>query len=210
MIWTTTPWTLPHNRALAFHPDYDYVVAETARGSAAAGRGPGRSGARCAEAGSLRVVRRAVEGQRFDGAEIQASVPGSEVSRRCWPITSRSIRAPASCTRRRATAWRTFRPGRNMASRRTRRIDGHGRYLEGLPEYKGKTVFEANPIVVDAAARSRGAAWRTETFAQLSALLALPQSGDFPRHRAMVHRFGRRRDAARARSGRARSRKSPK
>jgi len=28
-------------------------------------------------------------------------------------------------------------------------IDGHGRYLEGLPEYKGKTVFEANPIVVN-------------------------------------------------------------
>ncbi len=27
-------------------------------------------------------------------------------------------------------------------------IDDHGRYLEGLPEYKGKTVFEANPIVI--------------------------------------------------------------
>ena len=33
MIWTTTPWTLPHNRALAFHPDYDYVVAETSAGA---------------------------------------------------------------------------------------------------------------------------------------------------------------------------------
>src|SRR5579862_5502368 len=32
-IWTTTPWTLPHNRALAFHPDYEYVVAETAQGA---------------------------------------------------------------------------------------------------------------------------------------------------------------------------------
>ena len=35
-------------------------------------------------------------------------------------------------------------------------IDGHGRYLEGLPEYKGKTVFEANPIVVTLL-RDRGA-----------------------------------------------------
>ena len=33
MIWTTTPWTLPHNRALAFHPDYEYVVAETSAGA---------------------------------------------------------------------------------------------------------------------------------------------------------------------------------
>src|SRR6266513_227244 len=32
VIWTTTPWTLPHNRALAFHPDYDYVVVETTAG----------------------------------------------------------------------------------------------------------------------------------------------------------------------------------
>ena len=35
-------------------------------------------------------------------------------------------------------------------------IDDHGRYLEGLPEYKGKTVFEANPIVVTLL-RDRGA-----------------------------------------------------
>ena len=33
VIWTTTPWTLPHNRALAFHPDFDYVVAETPAGN---------------------------------------------------------------------------------------------------------------------------------------------------------------------------------
>src|ERR1700689_3265217 len=32
VIWTTTPWTLPHNLALAFHPDYEYVVVETAQG----------------------------------------------------------------------------------------------------------------------------------------------------------------------------------
>jgi isoleucyl-tRNA synthetase len=28
IIWTTTPWTLPANLALAFHPDFDYVVIE--------------------------------------------------------------------------------------------------------------------------------------------------------------------------------------
>jgi len=29
LIWTTTPWTLPANLAVAFHPDYDYVAVET-------------------------------------------------------------------------------------------------------------------------------------------------------------------------------------
>ena len=29
LIWTTTPWTLPSNLALAVHPDVDYVVVES-------------------------------------------------------------------------------------------------------------------------------------------------------------------------------------
>lgn len=28
LIWTTTPWTLPANLALAFHPEFDYVAIE--------------------------------------------------------------------------------------------------------------------------------------------------------------------------------------
>ena len=29
LIWTTTPWTLPANLAIALHPDYDYVAVDT-------------------------------------------------------------------------------------------------------------------------------------------------------------------------------------
>ncbi len=28
LIWTTTPWTIPANMAIAFHPNYEYVAAE--------------------------------------------------------------------------------------------------------------------------------------------------------------------------------------
>jgi isoleucyl-tRNA synthetase len=31
LIWTTTPWTIPANLALAFHPDYEYVAVEVAQ-----------------------------------------------------------------------------------------------------------------------------------------------------------------------------------
>ena len=34
LIWTTTPWTIPSNLALAFHPDFDYVLAEDNEGNA--------------------------------------------------------------------------------------------------------------------------------------------------------------------------------
>ncbi|MDW7997928.1 MAG: isoleucine--tRNA ligase [Thermodesulfovibrio sp.] len=32
VIWTTTPWTLPANLALAVHPDFDYVGVKTSKG----------------------------------------------------------------------------------------------------------------------------------------------------------------------------------
>jgi isoleucyl-tRNA synthetase len=34
IIWTTTPWTLPASLAIAFHPDFEYVVIGTNDGSA--------------------------------------------------------------------------------------------------------------------------------------------------------------------------------
>ena len=61
-------------------------------------------------------------------------------------------------------------------------IDDDGRFVEGLPEYKGKTVFEANPLIIELL-ESRGALiGEAKTSAQLSALLAVPQSRHFPRH----------------------------
>jgi isoleucyl-tRNA synthetase len=33
VIWTTTPWTLPGNQAIAAHPDFDYELVQTAQGA---------------------------------------------------------------------------------------------------------------------------------------------------------------------------------
>src|SRR5690554_3341416 len=32
VIWTTTPWTIPANLAIAVHPHYEYVLIQTERG----------------------------------------------------------------------------------------------------------------------------------------------------------------------------------
>ncbi len=40
LIWTTTPWTLPSNLALAVNPEIDYVVVERVVRALSAGRGP--------------------------------------------------------------------------------------------------------------------------------------------------------------------------
>ena len=36
VIWTTTPWTLPGNRAIAFNPDATYVLARPSSSSPSA------------------------------------------------------------------------------------------------------------------------------------------------------------------------------
>src|SRR5438045_58580 len=33
VIWTTTPWTLPGNQAIAVHPEFEYELVDTERGA---------------------------------------------------------------------------------------------------------------------------------------------------------------------------------
>ena len=42
-----------------------------------------------------------------------------------------------------------FRTGQKYGLEAYAPQDDDGRFIEGLPEYKGKTVFEANPIVIE-------------------------------------------------------------
>jgi isoleucyl-tRNA synthetase len=154
VIWTTTPWTLPHNRALAFHPDYEYVVAET-------------------EAGALLLAQDLV-GPALDAAKLVAtSVRGPWKGRDLAELKFRhpflDLTVPAVLadyvTLDQGTGIVHTAPGHGVEDFQTGQkygieayapLDAQGRYLEGLPEYKGKTVFEANPIVVQIL-RDRGA-----------------------------------------------------
>lgn len=72
LIWTTTPWTLPSNLAVAVGPEIDYVVAEPAEGSPFGQAHPGervvlaaaRLGAYARELGEATVV------QELTGADL--------------------------------------------------------------------------------------------------------------------------------------------
>ena len=122
LIWTTTPWTLPSNLAMAVHPDLEYAVVEPAETSPLAGRrvllATARIGHFERELGEARVLA------TFTGAELVASrlPPRSTTSpaagtpiRYSPPTTSPPTRAPASCTSPRPSVRRTSssptRPG---------------------------------------------------------------------------------------------------
>jgi isoleucyl-tRNA synthetase len=147
VIWTTTPWTLPHNRALAFHPDFDYVVAETSQGAllvaeervaalrdeigidATAFRGPWKG--------------RELEGLRFQHPFLNDLQVPAVLADYVTLDTGTGIVHTAP-----GHGVEDFQTGQRYGLETYAPLDNQGRYTEGLPEYKGKTVFEANPIVI--------------------------------------------------------------
>lgn len=146
VIWTTTPWTLPHNRALAFHPDYEYVVVETERGALLLAAD--RVAALQAECGIKEVrMRSTTKGRDFEGVKFQhpflpMQVPGILADYVTLDQGSGIVHtAPGHGSD-------DFLSGQKYGLEIYAPIDDKGVYLEGLPEYKGKNVFEANPIIV--------------------------------------------------------------
>ena len=116
VIWTTTPWTIPANMAIAFHPKYEYVAAEV-------------DGTVYIVAAELLEATRRRNADGASRASSRASpAPGSSapssaipswsaIRSESWPITSPSSKAPAPCTRLPAMARKTTWLGGNTVSR---------------------------------------------------------------------------------------------
>jgi isoleucyl-tRNA synthetase len=146
VIWTTTPWTIPHNRALAFHPDFAYVVVQTEKGKLllAADRVAAlQSDSELKQADELaRYKGRDFEGMKFQHPFLPIQVPGVLAEYVTLDQGSGIVHtAPGH-------GADDFVTGQKYGIEAYAPIDDNGVYLEGLPEYKGKDVFTANPIIV--------------------------------------------------------------
>jgi isoleucyl-tRNA synthetase len=146
VIWTTTPWTLPHNRALAFHPDFEYAVVETEKGNLLLASE--RVAALQAECGIKEArVRATFKGRDFEGMKFQhpflpIQVPGVLATYVTLDQGSGIVHtAPGH-------GVDDFNTGQKYGLEIYAPLNDRGVYLEGLPEYKGKDVFTSNPIVV--------------------------------------------------------------
>jgi len=147
LIWTTTPWTLPANRALAFHPDYEYLVAETSAGNLLLAKE--RVTVVTDELGlEVRSVRGSWKGSELEGLQfkhpfLDLRVPAVLADYVTLDQGSGIVHtAPGH-------GAEDFRTGQKYGLKPYAPQDDDGRFTEGLPEYKGKTVFEANPIVIE-------------------------------------------------------------
>jgi isoleucyl-tRNA synthetase len=161
LIWTTTPWTIPSNLAIAFHPDFEYgayevdgrvVIIATALAPAvtdAVGR----------------PLERPVA--RFKGAELEGLVFRH-------PLYDRDSRAVLGdyVTLEQGTGAVHTAPGHGADDFLTGRKYGleiyapvgpDGRFTDDVGLFAGEQVFEANPAVIEAL-NDRGHLWHHHSF----------------------------------------------
>lgn len=161
LIWTTTPWTIPSNLAVAFHPDVQYGAYVTdgtavivATGLAAAVEG--RAG-RALEAPIATFDGRTLEGVRFQHplyARTSLGVLGDYVT------LDAGTGAVHSAPGHGADDYYT---GVKYGLEIYAPLDAGGHFLDSVEMFSGQQVFDANPNI-EAALQARGRLWRREDY----------------------------------------------
>ena len=168
VIWTTTPWTMPGNRAVAFGPDIDYVVLKVtgvADGSLA------RVGEIIAVAEALLADVCAETGitahevtHRMKGADLEGTICKHPFNGQGYDFEVPALPAGFVDVET-GTGFVHIAPGHgaddwelgianNVPVPET--VDGDGLFMDHVPLFAGKHVFKVNDDVVDAMKEAGG------------------------------------------------------
>jgi isoleucyl-tRNA synthetase len=160
LIWTTTPWTLPSNLAVAVGPDVDYVVVQPEDGSPFATEHPGervllaqpRLAAFARELGEEPAVLATVRGADLAGATYHPPFDyfaGHE--------NAHQVLVADFVTTEDGTGVVHLAPAfgeDDMAAcdaagiRPVVPVDARGRFTTQVPDYAGEQGFDANPTII--------------------------------------------------------------
>ncbi len=144
LIWTTTPWTIPANRAVVVHPDLDYVLVDTARGRLL------WAAARHGELAGL--FERAEIARRVKGSELADLVFTHPLEDRPSPLLFAGHVSVQEGTGVVHTApghgAEDFQVGRESGLEIYNPVGPDGVYLEGTPRYAGQLIWDANPRII--------------------------------------------------------------
>jgi isoleucyl-tRNA synthetase len=159
IIWTTTPWTLPASMAVAFHPDEEYVALE--------------SGGEVYIVAS-KLARDVAEKCNLSDPRELAHFPGRKLEHLNFqhPFLDRKILGVLAeyVTMDTGTGVvhtapshgaEDFITGMKYGLDATSNVDEKGILRNGLPEYTGKRIWEANQPIIDLL-KSRGALLHAE------------------------------------------------
>ena len=159
IIWTTTPWTLPASMAVAFHPQEEYLALE--------------SGGEVYIVASKLANEVAARCNLIDPKPL-AYFPGNKLERLNFqhPFLDRRVLGVLAeyVTMDTGTGVvhtapshgaEDFLTGVKYGLDATSNVDEKGILRNGLPEYTGKRVWDANQPIIDLV-KSRGALLHTE------------------------------------------------
>ena len=146
VIWTTTPWTIPANLAVALHPEFDYVALETEKGVLIVAEGLKDS--------FLATVC-------LTGSVIATFKAGVLERKRCkHPFYERDsiVLLGEHVTLEAGTGCVHTAPGHGQEDYELalkegleiyNPVDNHGKYLANVEFFGGQQVFPANQSVID-------------------------------------------------------------
>lgn len=147
VIWTTTPWTLPDNMAVAVHPDFDYVVVRHGGDFHIVAEG---------------LLEACLKAFKWDEHEVVARIGGRALEglKATHPFYDRPspIVLADYVTLESGTGCVHTAPGHGREDYETglrygldiySPLTDEGRYLDCVEFFAGMTIFEANPKVIE-------------------------------------------------------------
>ncbi len=164
VIWTTTPWTIPANRAIAYGPDIRYLVIEVVATGEGARVRPGRRLLVAAELRRSLEAAAAITESRvvaaLDGRELAGAVAhhplrglagGYEFEVPLLPADFVSAEEGTGLVHVAPShGAEDFELGRRHGLEVPDTVAGDGRYTEAVPGFAGLHVFEAREPVIRA------------------------------------------------------------
>lgn len=142
LIWTTTPWTLPANLALAVHPDFEYYAVSAG--------------------GEVLIIAAELKDKLPFEGEVLLSVKGERLEgmRAIHPFIERESKVILGefVTAGEGTGIVHIAPGHGEDDYETglrygldiyAPVDDRGRFTKAVPEFEGQFVFKANDAIIE-------------------------------------------------------------
>ena len=155
LIWTTTPWTLPANRAVAVHPDYTYVAAVVDLSRT----GGGKELWIAAESRIMAVLTSLGLDQtdmeitaRLTGAELEGLHVRHPFLDRTGPIINAdyvTLDTGTGCVHiAPGHGAEDYESGLRYGLEVYSPVDKYGRFRDEIKEFAGMNIFKANPEII--------------------------------------------------------------
>ena len=151
VVWTTTPWTLPANLAVAVHPDEEYVALAV----------PGPTGAGETLVVAAKLAEPFVRAANLQNAQRVGALPGTALVgleyRHAWIDRTGPIAAARFVAMDTGTGLVHIAPGHGEEDYELGRslglpvynpVDDDGRFIAEVAHFAGLTVWDANPKII--------------------------------------------------------------